>query len=240
MSLTETWKGLRCTVRKKGRNRLMNPKKAADSLFKSGSSKVPARGLFSRGDGLLADEPDLEGYDEGAWNTGEWRAVGAGRAKGLGGSGAGGSGRAAEGAASVAVDTVRPRAGVAKPGSRAADVGAAPLPPKPVAIRRGSQRAKVAILLAVTLVLVLLGLAQVWVRLRIVRMGYELSTESARQTRLERLHQKLSVEHALLRNPGRLRRLAQERLGLRSARPDEVHRIQTASALFGRRAETAE
>ena len=169
----------------------MSPKELADGIL---SSKTPS---------LFDDEQKTE--DE-AWNTGEWRSVGGGRAKAPSFKGTG---------------TVSPVA-----------EGAAPQPPAVVAPK--SQRARVVLLLFITLVGVLAGMAQVWVRLRIVRMGYELSTESARKTRLERVHQKLSVEHALLRNPERIKELAHNRLGLRSPSPDEVKKISTASRVFSR------
>jgi cell division protein FtsL len=180
--------------RRKRHNRLMHPRKATMGL------------LSRKSQSIFGETAELEDLEEGMWNTGEWRAVGVGRAK-----------RTAD--ESRAVDPVAE--------------GEAPLPPRPKAIRPALQRGKIALIVAATLVLVVLGMAQVWVRLRIVRMGYELSTESARQTRLERLHQKLSVEHALLRNPRRLRRVARERLGLRSPNPQETRRIQKASSLFG-------
>ena len=184
--------GTKKTTRRNGRrrhNRAMSPKNLADGIL---SSKAPS--LFD----------DDEDYEEGVWNTGEWRAVGGGRAKTPSVKGTGDVSPVAE--------------------------GAAPQPPAVVAPT--SQRARVLLLLFITLVGVLAGMAQVWVRLRIVRIGYELSTESARKTRLERVHQKLSVEHALLRNPKRVRELAHNRLGLRSPSPDEVKKIGTASRVF--------
>ena len=78
------------------------------------------------------------------------------------------------------------------------------------------------ILVAVVLLLVLVGMAQVWVRLRIVRMGYDLSTESRKAVRLERMEQKLEVEQAVLRRPERLKEAARSRLGLREPVRGEV------------------
>lgn len=92
-------------------------------------------------------------------------------------------------------------------------------------------------LLALTTFLVAVAMGHVWVRLRIVRLGYELSRESAQTSRLERLLQKLSVEHSLLRNPKRIEELARRRLGLRGPKPGEVRLIRQGSGLFGLKVE---
>ncbi len=95
-----------------------------------------------------------------------------------------------------------------------------------------TNRRRLGLLLGIFVVAVVVGMAQVWVRLRIVRLGYALSAEANRTARLERLVRKLSVERALLRSPERIRKIAVEELGLRPPRPDEIVEIR-AVGLFG-------
>ncbi len=86
-------------------------------------------------------------------------------------------------------------------------------------------------LVAALLVLVIVGMAQVWVRLRIVRMGYDLSAETSKARRLQRLEHKLEVEQALLRRPDRLENAAASRLGLREPRRGEVQEIRRGGSV---------
>ena len=76
------------------------------------------------------------------------------------------------------------------------------------------------------LIFVLVGMAQVWVRLRIVRMGYDLSAETRKAQKLQRLEHKLEVEQAVLRRPDRLKEAAKSRLGLREPGRGEVQEIR--------------
>jgi len=101
-------------------------------------------------------------------------------------------------------------------------------------VRAGmSTRRKVVLMLVVAVALIVAGMAQVWVRLRIVKIGYELSRQTTQTARLSRVYQKLSVEQALLRSPERIKQIAAKRLGLRPPRPEEVHEINRAAPLFG-------
>ena len=52
--------------------------------------------------------------------------------------------------------------------------------------------------------LVFLCMLQVWLRLQVLHMGYELSAARAMQLRLEHEQRELQVELATLRDPGRL------------------------------------
>jgi cell division protein FtsL len=119
------------------------------------------------------------------------------------------------------------KSGDAAPAAPAAQKKAGP------ARTTGSQRWAVIVMLIVVTVISAAAMGHVWVRLRIVRMGYELSREASRSTRLERLHQKLAVEHSLLRNPQRIEELARRQLGLRTPKPGEVQLIRQGSGLFG-------
>jgi cell division protein FtsL len=63
-------------------------------------------------------------------------------------------------------------------------------------------------------VLVFLCMLQVWLRLQVLHMGYELSAARRMQLRLEHEQRELEVELATLRDPGRLGDLARRRLGM--------------------------
>ena len=80
------------------------------------------------------------------------------------------------------------------------------------------------------LIFVLVGMAQVWVRLRIVRMGYDLSAETKKAQKLQRIEHKLEVEQAVLRRPDRLKDAAKTRLGLREPGRGEVQEIRRGTA----------
>ncbi len=63
-------------------------------------------------------------------------------------------------------------------------------------------------------VLVALGMLQVWLRLQVVHVGYELSDARRMQLRLEHERRELEVEIATLKDPGRLAEVARHRLGM--------------------------
>ena len=69
------------------------------------------------------------------------------------------------------------------------------------------------------LVLVGFCMAQVWVRLQVTDLGYQLSAARQMQQRLEQQRRELEVELAMLRDRSHLGELAQKRLGLRE--PDK-------------------
>jgi hypothetical protein len=68
--------------------------------------------------------------------------------------------------------------------------------------------------LALGAVLVALCLLQVWLRLQVTHLGYELSAARDMQLRLVHEQRELEVELATLRDPGRLGDLAHRRLGM--------------------------
>ena len=92
--------------------------------------------------------------------------------------------------------------------------------------RNRSPRARALALFAVTVFFTTAALAHVWVRLQVVRLGYQISTETEREKRLQQLHRKLQVERALLRSPERLERLARERLNLTMPDPRTIQRLK--------------
>ena len=71
-------------------------------------------------------------------------------------------------------------------------------------------------------ILVTLCLAKVWLRLQVVRLGYELSTARQVQLRLEHEGHELEVELAMLRDHGRLNDLARRRLQMTDAGRGQV------------------
>jgi cell division protein FtsL len=63
-------------------------------------------------------------------------------------------------------------------------------------------------------VLVVLCMVQVWLRLQVTHLGYELSAAREMQLRLEHEQRELEVEVATLRDPGRLADVATRGLGM--------------------------
>jgi len=70
--------------------------------------------------------------------------------------------------------------------------------------------------------LVALCLLQVWVRLQVMDLGYELSAARQMQLRLTHERRELEVELATLRSPGRIAEFARERLGMEEPRGGQV------------------
>jgi cell division protein FtsB len=76
----------------------------------------------------------------------------------------------------------------------------------------------------IALGLVLLGLCivQVWLRLQVVDVGYQLSAARQMQQRLEQQRRELEVELAMLRDRAHLGELATKRLGMRDPEKGQV------------------
>ena len=68
--------------------------------------------------------------------------------------------------------------------------------------------------MALGLVVVALCMLQVWLRLQVVDIGYQLSAARQMQERLEQQHRELEVELAMLRDRSHLAELAVRRLGM--------------------------
>ena len=71
-------------------------------------------------------------------------------------------------------------------------------------------------------VLVGLCLLQVWLRLQVTHLGYQLSAARDMQLRLEHEQRELEVELATLHDPGRLGDLARRRLGMQEPGKGQV------------------
>jgi cell division protein FtsL len=63
-------------------------------------------------------------------------------------------------------------------------------------------------------ILVALCLFDVWLRLQVTRVGYDLSAARQMQLRLEHEQRELELELAMLRDPGRIGDVARRRLGM--------------------------
>ena len=70
--------------------------------------------------------------------------------------------------------------------------------------------------------LVFLCMLQVWLRLQVTHLGYQLSAARDMQLRLEHEQRELEVELATLRDPGRLGDLARRRLGMQEPGKGQV------------------
>jgi cell division protein FtsL len=76
--------------------------------------------------------------------------------------------------------------------------------------------------IALGLVLVALCMVQVWLRLQVVDVGYELSAARQMQERLEQQRRELEVELAMLLDRSHLAELATKRLGMREPEKGQV------------------
>lgn len=76
--------------------------------------------------------------------------------------------------------------------------------------------------LALTGLLVGLALLLVWQRLRVVELGYVLSTTAKLERRLHQTNRELKLELASLTAPERLETMARKRLGLRDPDTGQV------------------
>jgi cell division protein FtsL len=80
--------------------------------------------------------------------------------------------------------------------------------------------------IALGVLLVALCLVQVWLRLQVVNVGYELSAGRQMQDRLEQQHRELEVELAMLRDRAHLAELATKRLGMHEPEKGQVVEVR--------------
>jgi len=80
--------------------------------------------------------------------------------------------------------------------------------------------------IALGLVLVGLCMAQVWLRLQVTDIGYQLSAARQMHERLEQQRRELEVELAMLRDRSHLAELATKRLGLHDPEKGQVVEIR--------------
>jgi len=77
---------------------------------------------------------------------------------------------------------------------------------------------------ALALVGLLLALAQVWIRLQVVAVGYALSNARQLVRTLQGERQELEAQWSALLTPSRLGEQAAQRLGLNAPQPEQVIR----------------
>jgi cell division protein FtsL len=95
-------------------------------------------------------------------------------------------------------------------------------PGDPRRLLRAMRSLAVRRLVVLGLVLVGLCMLDVWLRLQVVNVGYELSAARQMQLRLEHERQELEVERATLRDRGRLEDRARRRLGMTEPHKGQV------------------
>lgn len=93
-----------------------------------------------------------------------------------------------------------------------------------------SRRGWVVFLIAIAFALTAAAVAHVWVRLRVIHLGYQISRGSMEEQRLLEQHKRLELEAAVLRQPGRIEQIARERLGMARPDPERIHVIRIAPA----------
>ena len=98
---------------------------------------------------------------------------------------------------------------------RVAAVGRPPL------LARVVRRLLVRRLLRLGALLVLACIVHVWLRLQVIRLGYDLSAARTMQLRLEHERSELEIELATLRDPARIEQAAR-RLGMTAPRAGQV------------------
>ena len=65
-----------------------------------------------------------------------------------------------------------------------------------------------------------------WCRVQCIRVGYELADASEKHQKLLTLQKKLSIEIASLKSPERIKKIAEEQLGLTMPHPDQMINIR--------------
>lgn len=61
-----------------------------------------------------------------------------------------------------------------------------------------------------------------WSRVQCMRLGYGISVAIEKQRELQLLQNNLKIELAHLKSPGRITKIARERLGLRPPKPEQT------------------
>jgi cell division protein FtsL len=69
-------------------------------------------------------------------------------------------------------------------------------------------------------------LGYTWSRVQCIGIGYEISRGNEKRARLVTVQKNLTIELARLRSPERIARIARERLGLITPKPDQVIIVQ--------------
>ena len=79
--------------------------------------------------------------------------------------------------------------------------------------------------IVLALIVLLVALVQVWIRLQVVKVGYEMSGTKQLIRSLEGERQALEMEWSALTAPGRLAGQAAKQLGMSAPQPEQIVRI---------------
>jgi cell division protein FtsL len=85
-----------------------------------------------------------------------------------------------------------------------------------------TKRSTILVLVFSFVALVSAGLAHVGMRMKVVRLGYEIGELSRERRALDEEHRRLQLERTLLRDPARIERLARDKLGMRRPEPAQL------------------
>jgi cell division protein FtsL len=85
-----------------------------------------------------------------------------------------------------------------------------------------TKRSTLAVILVAFTALVGAAAAHVALRMKVVRLGYEISERTRERRALDEEHRRLMLERSMLRDPARIERLAREKLGMRRPDPTQI------------------
>lgn len=88
--------------------------------------------------------------------------------------------------------------------------------------RAAARRGEALLPIVLSCLLVALALLMVWQRLRVVQLGYVLSTATKLERRLEQTNRELKLELGSLTAPDRVETMARKRLGLKDPERKQV------------------
>jgi|SRR3990167_9987325 len=72
----------------------------------------------------------------------------------------------------------------------------------------------------------ILSLFYIWSRIQIVQYGYDINALRGRHRQLVEENKKLNVEVATLKSPGRISRIAREKLKMQMPKPEQIKVIK--------------
>lgn len=71
-----------------------------------------------------------------------------------------------------------------------------------------------------------LGLAHVWIQMRVIQLAYALASETRVLEQTEATSRRLRAEVSFLKSPDRVEKIAQEQLGLVAADPNAIRLVR--------------
>ena len=90
--------------------------------------------------------------------------------------------------------------------------------------RRSFHMTRRQILLIVFIIFIFMGssIGYVWSNFERTQIGYDLSQLKKKEMQFTETNRKLRLELAILKSPGRIEKVAREKLGLRQPSPDQI------------------